>query len=267
MKKRDIRDHGDVALDEIPRLRSNVESLSINLELIGVLRQLVGIDIEREAFYLPHPGERVRMRSSRTPAKPSNVESISARNGIAGATRTKKALNAVKSSPTNAESASASASPARSRFSVASSYGASISDGEGSDAESRPSKRRRKAKASSVAPEPAAAGTSASPADDKAGDNASDKAEDAPQKRQPTRRSKRLADDAQAYKPGEDTDGHSSEEEAPQPKSNRRRAPKGVTKGVKRPLTPDTTEGAQGAKKRKVAAAKNDAAATNGNEP
>lgn len=217
MRKQDIKDEGNPTYDETHRLCSDVESMAIDLNVIGILRQLVGIDLERETYYLPLPGEKP-MRTNKKKARASNVDSISARNGLS---RTKKARN-VLASPAASTSASASVttSPARSQLSVGSSLtGQFVSDGEEeSETESQPApKRRRRTKTASVDSQPAAA------------DAPEDKPEGSkrPRKRKPT--GKRPAG-AVAYVPGNESD-EGSQPSVPSPTTvdrpeRVRRAPK-----------------------------------------
>ena len=205
MRKQDIKDEGDLTYDEIQRLLTDVESLDLDQNLVGLVRQLVGGDLEREAFYLPLPGERLRTRSSRKKPRASNVESISARNGLS---RARGASNAAKYSPT----ASTSASPARSRVSIASTLTRdSVSDDE-DDEESLPkTKRRRYAKKPSVEPESATQGTSEKSEGSKPS-----------RKRQPTRSA---AADAAPYDPKNDSNGEDSEHSAQSPVTAKPAAP------------------------------------------
>lgn len=57
-------DHGDATMDDSRNMLKDIETLGFSLDLIGVLRQLVGLDIlrEQEIFYLPQPGEIVTRR-------------------------------------------------------------------------------------------------------------------------------------------------------------------------------------------------------------
>ncbi|KAJ7594948.1 hypothetical protein C8J56DRAFT_1161464 [Mycena floridula] len=60
MEEEEIEDHGDANSEDRARMvENNIESLDFNPNLIGILRQLVGVDLlrEQEIFYLPQPGE------------------------------------------------------------------------------------------------------------------------------------------------------------------------------------------------------------------
>lgn len=78
MKEEDIVDHGDATTLDHEVMIGDIESLefsadpndplplsqSASAELVGVLRQLVGVDLlrENEVFYLPQPGETYRRK-------------------------------------------------------------------------------------------------------------------------------------------------------------------------------------------------------------
>ncbi|KAH9485489.1 hypothetical protein JR316_0002397 [Psilocybe cubensis] len=61
MEEEEIVDHGDATVDDSRNMLKDIENLGFSLDLIGIIRQLVGLDIlrEQEVFYLPHPGEVV----------------------------------------------------------------------------------------------------------------------------------------------------------------------------------------------------------------
>lgn len=66
MKDEEIEDHGDATVEDSNRMIKDIESLNFHSDLIGILRQLVGLDIlrEQEVFYLPQPGEEVPRKNS-----------------------------------------------------------------------------------------------------------------------------------------------------------------------------------------------------------
>ena len=66
MTEEQIEDHGGATYEESQRMIRDIESLQLNQYLIGVIRQLVGLDIlrEGEVFYLPQPGEDVLRKQS-----------------------------------------------------------------------------------------------------------------------------------------------------------------------------------------------------------
>lgn len=263
MEEYDIREHGEPNIEDVRRLRSDIAAINIRgfAMLTGILHQLVGKSLDKDLFYLPTPGEKIRFRNTATARKGriSNVDNISSRNGLG---LTKKAVNAVKRSPaTTAESASMAGSPARSRISIGSSLtNRSISDDEGSEEERKPpppKRRRRTAKTTHVDPAPtgvrqSSAGKEDGPTQHDAGNENTETATARPL---PTRRSRRLAVDSQAYKPEEESDDdQESEAEAGKGKGRRKRA---LPRGIKRSRDasgPST----QTAKKRRTATLSND---------
>lgn len=66
MAEQEIEDHGDAAVEDSTRMIADIESLDFSSYLIGILRQLVGVDLlrEQEVYYLPQPGE-LRHRKAR----------------------------------------------------------------------------------------------------------------------------------------------------------------------------------------------------------
>ena len=66
MVEEEIEDHGDATQEDSLRMIKDIESLDFDSYLIGILRQLVGLDIlrEQEVFYLPQPGEEVVRKPS-----------------------------------------------------------------------------------------------------------------------------------------------------------------------------------------------------------
>ncbi|KAF8967960.1 hypothetical protein BDZ97DRAFT_1802168 [Flammula alnicola] len=66
MEEEEIEDHGDATQEDSYRMIKDIESLNFEADLIGILRQLVGLDIlrEQEVFYLPQPGEEVVRKPS-----------------------------------------------------------------------------------------------------------------------------------------------------------------------------------------------------------
>ncbi|KAF9526627.1 hypothetical protein CPB83DRAFT_453527 [Crepidotus variabilis] len=65
LKEEEIEDHGQATSEEGDRMVGHIETLDFNLQLIGIIRQLVGVDIIREnaVYYLPQVGETVRRQS------------------------------------------------------------------------------------------------------------------------------------------------------------------------------------------------------------
>jgi len=64
MKEEDIEDLGEAKYEDSLRMIQNVDHLDFDQYLIGILRQLVGLDILREGeiFYLPQPGDDIQRK-------------------------------------------------------------------------------------------------------------------------------------------------------------------------------------------------------------
>ena len=60
MDDQEIEDHGYATVEDGRRMIPDIESLDFSLYLVGILRQLVGVDLlrEQEVYYLPPPGEK-----------------------------------------------------------------------------------------------------------------------------------------------------------------------------------------------------------------
>ena len=70
MQIQDIIDHGPAENEDGRRVVRDLDSLDFSSYFIGVLRQLVGVDLlrEQEVFYLPQPGEDHRRKTRRKSA-------------------------------------------------------------------------------------------------------------------------------------------------------------------------------------------------------
>ncbi|KAG0702897.1 hypothetical protein DFH29DRAFT_998985 [Suillus ampliporus] len=64
MDEEEIQDHGPATYEDYPRLVGDIEALDFNPNLVGILRQLVGVDLirENEVFYLLQPGEEAQYK-------------------------------------------------------------------------------------------------------------------------------------------------------------------------------------------------------------
>lgn len=64
MDEEEIQDHGPATYEDYPRLVGNIEALDFNPYLVGILRQLVGVDLirENEVFFLLQPGEEAQYK-------------------------------------------------------------------------------------------------------------------------------------------------------------------------------------------------------------
>ncbi|KAI0359672.1 hypothetical protein OH77DRAFT_1048402 [Trametes cingulata] len=278
MKDEEIEDQGLVKAEDIPRLIRDVESLNLSPYLVGLLRQLVGVDLlrEQEVFYIPRPGDGVILKSKKKShrAKLKQRESISARtlsNG--GASRTKESSLMAPPSQASVSTSGESASAAG-RLSLRGSVGtsASLSGSELSELEddAPPAKRAKESPPEETRAEPAeqpsgvpgpSSEVASAPAADEEGASTSTAGPQA-RKLQP-RRSRRLGTDASAYKPeGGESDGSDGEAENETKKGRKR----GGRRGVKRTRTEDGEAPAEGAsdkpKRRRVRAS-----ASNGHKP
>ncbi|KAF9565598.1 hypothetical protein CPC08DRAFT_170059 [Agrocybe pediades] len=77
MEEAEIEDHGDATTEDSLRMVKDIESLGFDLDLIGIIRQLVGLDIlrEQEVYYLPLPGEEITRKHiiRKTPSEKSTT--------------------------------------------------------------------------------------------------------------------------------------------------------------------------------------------------
>lgn len=250
MKEESIEDHGDVHGEDIPRLVTNVEDLDLSPYLVGVLRQLVGVDLlrEQEVLYLPRPGDTVtvkrnRRRSQRAPLtlvdsiSPAQRESISARTlsngGLTRKSRLKKTTSMPPPSQASVSTSGGSARHAGKRSDRGSVAGSSFSGSDLSDLdddEDMPPPKRAKdthpEPVPEVAREPAQIAGSSQEAPAENGDkNGSISV---------ARRSKRrkLESDALAYKPvsNGESDGEDEEEGEDAQKKRKRGGRKSTVK-------------------------------------
>lgn len=229
MDEQSIQDHGNATLGDAKRMVVDIGSLDLSLDLMGVLRQLVGVDMlrEQEVFYVPThgvqpsvpslPQKEKRRGSLRHPGKTSTSKGLS----TLGARRSTGDLHEVLRRAPNSASTSSSVEPLRFRANASTKGSPPNSDAEGSDSPRRPTKRQRK--------NPAAVAQTnemAPPA--------------LPSEKEPakssrvlrSRRSKRLSKDAAAYNPLAQEEEESTDEEL---ESLKARQPKVVDKrGVKR---------------------------------
>lgn len=69
MEEEEIEDHGDATIEDSKHMVAVSETADdFSLDLIGILRQLVGVDLlrEHEVYYLPPPAERARVAAVTT---------------------------------------------------------------------------------------------------------------------------------------------------------------------------------------------------------
>ncbi|TFY70419.1 hypothetical protein EVG20_g2580 [Dentipellis fragilis] len=260
MSSQEIVDHGFATFDDHGRMIPDIESLDFNSYLIGVLRQLVGVDLlrEQEVFYLPNPGERVSKKPGNKPAldkgkRPRQSISVidyaalhdpkSPRSPVASASQSRSHRRSVTPSVHSrvtgsyGDAASVTGSSARpqdaSRPGTASimSGNSDLSDVDDLAEEAPKAKRLKRSpldEADNVSVSSASVSASVGPS----------QSQSKPTKlRRSTRRP--LNPDAAAYKPGpDDAAEESAEEAAPKETKNKRR--KSSAKSNKRRLTEDT---------------------------
>ncbi|KAG1861969.1 hypothetical protein C8R48DRAFT_220621 [Suillus tomentosus] len=67
MDEEEIQDHGPATHEDYSRLVGNIEALDFNPYLVGILRQLVGVDLirENEVFFLLQPGEEAQYKKKK----------------------------------------------------------------------------------------------------------------------------------------------------------------------------------------------------------
>lgn len=235
MEEEEIQDHGDATIEDSERMISDLDALEFNSYLIGILRQLVGVDLlrEQEVFYLPQPGENIRRarrkstvdRTTLTRLSVAGIESGSA----LGSPRTSAAsIRSPAASSISRAPISAAGSTSTSTGSMLKKHGSefgslssgSISESDLTDEDQVPKAKRRRPspteekgeKGDMAPPEPPSASTHLK-----------------------FRRSKRLGKDAAAYKPEADPE---SPDEDVKTKGRRKKA----SRGVKRTRTTDPVD-------------------------
>ncbi|KAJ8696921.1 hypothetical protein PTI98_006742 [Pleurotus ostreatus] len=78
MDEEEIVDHGDATIEDSKHMVAVSETADdFSLDLIGILRQLVGVDLlrEHEVYYLPSPAERARAAAAAPTLKASQSKS------------------------------------------------------------------------------------------------------------------------------------------------------------------------------------------------
>ena len=268
MEEEEITDDGLATVRDFERLWDHVEEQNLNPYLIGVIRQLVGLDLlrENEIYYLPtdeeiKQTERKQKREERRKSRKSiggatNWEGTSVAGPVFLPSASQTEKKKLPPPPSFAGSISTTAST-RSKVGRGGSA-RSISEDEMSDGErdGRALKRRKRAgkerdgdgssqrNTPSFREDSAAPGTAGSPG------LSQSTAEPTPVRRSQRTLKKAISVDTQAYNPPVSSGGESSEDELESPKA-RRKSTRGGTRGLKRrrtdgaadPLTP-TTEGA-----------------------
>ncbi|RPD53445.1 hypothetical protein L226DRAFT_617399 [Lentinus tigrinus ALCF2SS1-7] len=273
MKEERIQDHGNVDSKDLDKLWPYVEQLNLSSYLLGVLRQLVGVDLlrENEVYYLPKPGDNVkykrRLRANSTQGETitrAQRESISARtlsHGAFGRAKDVSKDHVPRAIPPPSQASVSTSGGSASHAGKLSERGsaatsASFSESELSDLEDDEEDVRPQKRVKDEHPEPESAPTVEAKAEEPEGEpsqvsvtngNGTASASTASRRLQP-RRSKKLGTDASAYKPvGGESDG-SDEEEIDASKKRKR----GRGRGIKRKGTEENGDGppADGASER-----------------
>ena len=235
IEENEIEDLGEASHADSLRMIGDIESLDFDLYLIGVLRQLVGVDLlrEQEVFYLPAPGEEP-IRKSQLKKTGSDKSASGKKSSKSGNLETSSILDtprhsiaSLKAPSSKAGSVSTAASrPTRERSSSTppSSLHSDLSSDEGEEPENSESKAAKAAR-SKIGK----------------GKKLSTGAERSGRGGKQVKRTRRLAGDALAYKPASDSDGELSDD------NTRHRTIRTPTRGsVKRTHSGRTFEGADG---------------------
>ncbi len=250
MKEEHIQDHGNVDSKDLDKLLPYVEELNLSSYLLGVLRQLVGVDLlrENEVYYLPKSGDNVKYK--RRHAHPTQAdtitraqrESISARtmssNTLGRSKDTAKASTAMpppsQASVSTAGSSASHAGKLSQRGSAATSAsfsGSDLSDLEDDEEDMPPPKRakeRHPEPGANADAEPKAQGAEGEPSEAPATNgNGSAPPKTAGRRLQP-RRGRKLGPDMAAYKPDDGESDGSNEEEEVLPKKRKRARGRGL---------------------------------------
>jgi len=126
MDEEEIQDHGPATYEDYPRLVGNIEALDFNPYLIGILRQLVGVDLirENEVFYLLQPGEEAQYKKKGR--KSIAGSKLAASTMARSATTSPQVSVASRRSPVT----SISRPPVSTAGSIATSFGSSLSEAQ-----------------------------------------------------------------------------------------------------------------------------------------
>ena len=210
IEENEIEDLGEASYADSLRMIGDIESLDFDSYLIGVLRQLVGVDLlrEQEVFYLPAPGEEPirKPQLKKTGSDKSASGKKSSKSGtldtssILGTPR--PSITSVKAPSSKAGSVSTTASrPTRERGSSTppSSLHSDLSSIEGEEIET-PEWKARKAARSKL----------------EKGMTLATVAERSGRGGKQVKRSRRLASDALAFKPASGSEGESSDDNTSQ---------------------------------------------------
>jgi len=206
----------------------DIESLGFSLELIGVLRQLVGLDIlrEQEVFYLPQPGEEVHLprRQVARPSMSSRSAAVKDSSSYAGSPDYSGSLRSPAASNRPPDSSSTAVSGVRKQVDSekASTVASNETETEETDSEEEPATKR--VRPSPPEEEQGVMGPPTQPSDKK-------------------KKSRRGRKPDFTYNPGEESEGQSDEEEE---QSTRKRRKPAASRGVKRTRPSEATAAPEG---------------------
>ncbi|PPR02131.1 hypothetical protein CVT26_008822 [Gymnopilus dilepis] len=224
MEEEEIEDHGDATVEDSQRMIKDIESLGFSLELIGVLRQLVGLDIlrEQEVFYLPQPGEEVHLprKHFARPSMSSRSAAVKDSSSYAGSPDYSGSLRSPAASNRPPDSSSTAVSGVRKQVDSekASTVASNETETEETDSEEEPASKR--VRPSPPEEEQGIMGPPTQPSD---------------KKKIKTRRGRKPDF---TYNPGEESEEQSDEEEE---QSTRKRRKPAASRGVKRTRPSEAT--------------------------
>ncbi|KAI0317142.1 hypothetical protein OF83DRAFT_177794 [Amylostereum chailletii] len=206
MNDEEIVDHGFATIEDHGRMIPDIESLEFNPYMVGVLRQLVGVDLlrEQEVFYLPNPGEELpKKRRKKKKSRKSVVEKVKAFHRQSASQDVRAPGSSRVSELSRRSNTPSSSSASRSVGDSASVAGSSYkmedsitgSDEDASDVDEPRTKRRKLS--------PVSHGEAPSPAPVSVGGELAQEPSNKPSQLRRSRR-KALNPDAAAYKPTKD---------------------------------------------------------------
>ncbi|KAJ7668619.1 hypothetical protein DFH06DRAFT_1469281 [Mycena polygramma] len=234
-KEEDIEDMGAATMDDARIMISDLDSLNLNPYLVGILRQLVGVDIlrEHEVHYVPRPGDEILLPpplpapQAKSKLRVSSSGSFASDGGMMSPGIRSPA--SVSSRPPTSLAGSSSTASVKARRRKKSDRGSPApswvqSQDESTDDESPAAKKVRVAEEEGIA---AAAANS-------------------PLR---TRRSRRMDKEAAEYKPGPQ---EAVEESSDDEEDKRRRKKKKGARGVKRGRQSEAGPSQEGGDERKI---------------
>lgn len=228
MEEEEIEDHGEATHEHAARMIRDIENNEFTSYLIGILRQLVGVDLlrEQEVYYLPMPDEepvpRKHFRQKHAAKRLSRGESGSYPGSPTSSTR-----SPVSSRPP--VSVAGSTSTIRLKEDERD-YSLALSGDESEDGSPRAKKARLSPIVEDTVDDNAHPGSSASPGKKKG-------------------RKSKLHPDAAAYKPGK---GEESDSEEEPDSAQKKRKSVGGKRGMKRSRTSEGKSGEDSRKPKKI---------------